>query len=272
MKAADLTAYLGVKSAAEQYLAQLFPADGSLVILDIGGCEGEESIRYARAYNRARVFCFEPLPSNQVLIRANLARYPTTGNIELVPLALADQAGEAVFHVSSGQPTESFAGEDWNYGNKSSSLLAPASNEPMHGWIRFDETITVRTETLARFCSARGLGRIDFIHLDVQGAELKVLHGAGDRLRRVTALWLEVADQELYRGQALRTEIERFLRNRGFALVATAMNGVEGDEFYVNLRHPRTWAFLVRHRFGAWLGRLRFRAGALRSRWLRPRP
>lgn len=269
MNPPSLTVYLAQKSPAEQLLARLFSRDAELVILDVGSCEGEESIRYARTFPRARVFAFEPLPSNQELIRANLARYPSGGRIELVPLALSDQTGDAVFHVSSGQPTETFAGTDWNYGNKSSSLLPPASAEPMHGWIRFNESITVRTETLARFCANHRLARIDFIHLDVQGAELQVLQGAGNRLSAVTALWLEVADQELYRGQALRAAIERFLRDRGFALVATAMRGVEGDEFYVNLRHPRTWIFLFGHRLRALYGHLRFCTGALRSRWVR---
>lgn len=272
MNPADLTAYLARPSEAERHLLRLFRREAPLVIMDIGACEGEESIRYARAFPRARVFAFEPLPSNQALVRANLSRHAADSRVELVPLALADTAGTAEFHVSSGRPSEAFAGEDWNYGNKSSSLLPPATSQPMHGWIEFKEALTVRTETLARFCADRGLIRIDFIHLDVQGAELRVLQGAGDRLRAVTALWLEVSDQELYRGQALRTEIETFLRTRGFALVATAMHGVEGDEFYVNLRHPVTWGYLLGHRTRAWLGRLRFRAGALRARWFGPHP
>ena len=263
----DLTRYLAEPSAAEQHLARLFGRQAPLVVLDIGACEGEESIRYARAFPRARIFAFEPLPANQELIRVNLARHSLEGRVELVPLALADETGESTFHVSSGRPREEFSGPDWNYGNKSSSLLPPASASAMHGWIEFKESITVRTDTLARFCASRGLSRIDFVHLDVQGAELRVLRGAGAHLARVTALWLEVADRELYRGQALRGEIHRYLRSRGFALVAAAMHGVEGDAFYVNLRHPRAWRHLATHRARRGLAALRFRAGALRASW-----
>lgn len=268
MNPPNLTAYLAQATEAERHLTRLFRPEAPLVILDIGACEGEESIRYARAFARARVFAFEPLPANQDLIRMNLTLYPSGGRIELVPVALAAKAGEAEFHVSSGRPSEAFAGADWNYGNKSSSLLAPASDQPMHGWIEFKESIRVRTETLANFWAAHRLNRVDFMHLDVQGAELQVLQGAGDLLRRVTALWLEVAEQELYRGQALRAEIDHFLRARGFFPVTVTMNGIEGDAFYVNLRHPCTWAFLLSHSVRQCLGRLRFRAGALRSRCL----
>ena len=122
---------------------------------------------------------------------------------ELVPLALSDRAGEATFHVSSGRPPDLFAGENWNYGNKSSSLLVPAATGPMHGWIEFKEAITVRTGTLDDFCAQRGLARIDFIQMDVQGAEQLVLAGAAAMLPRITAIWLEVSAREHYRGQAL---------------------------------------------------------------------
>ena len=244
-----LAEYLATPTEAERQFRRLFRTDEPLVICDIGACEGEDSVRYARLFPRARVYAFEPLPANQALVRANFSRY-ATANAELVPLALSDRAGVASFNVSSGRPPELFAGEDWNYGNKSSSLLPPAQSGPMHGWIEFKETITVPTATLDRFCAEREIDRIDFIQMDVQGAEHLVLAGAARMLARTTAVWLEVSSRELYRGQALGNELTRLMHRRGFFLAHTADLGTahgEGDHLYLNLRHLRVWPALLRH-------------------------
>ena len=267
----DLSAYLAEPNPPEKELKRLFSTSRELTLFDIGACEGEDSVRYARRFPRARIFSFEPLPSNQKLIRENFARHGTV-RAEIVPLALADKAGEADFHVSAGQPRELFAGSQWNYGNKSSSLLPPASSAPMHGWIEFKEQIRVRTETLAAFCEARAIRRVDFIHMDVQGAEQLVLAGAGPMLRHVTAIWLEVSDEAVYAGQALRRDIQRTLRAAGFARSLEIMRGTEGDQFYVNLRQLRTWPYLAATFLQRWLGRARFQAGAIKNRLLGGRP
>ncbi len=259
----DITGYLAESSAAERQLLRLFDPEAALVICDIGSCEGEDTVRYARRFPRARIFAFEPLPGNLALIRANFDRYGIR-QAELVPLALSDRVGEASLHVSSGRPPDEFAGRDWNYGNKSSSLLPPESADPMYGWIEFKETVTVPTETLDRFCAARGLARIDFIHMDVQGAEALVLAGATRMLPHTTALCLEVTEKALYRGQPLRTEIETLLRDRGFALGFETRREIEGDQFYVNRRQPRTWRYLAARRTGALISRLRRLAAGLK--------
>jgi len=146
----------------------------------------------------------------------------------------------------------------------------------MHGWVEFKETITVPTGTLDEFCAQRGIPRIDFIQMDVQGAEQLVLLGATAMLRHTTAIWLEVAAQELYKGQALDQELTLFMRARGFALGHTAYLGNatgEGDHLYLNLRHPRVWPYLLSKNFSALRTRVRAFLGRLRRALLnRPGP
>lgn len=273
MNPADLTAYLAAPTPAETEFRRLFRPDAVRTVFDIGACEGEDSIRFARCFPRAQVFAFEPLPSNQALVRANFARY-AAANAELVPVALSDRAGSATFHVSSGRPPDLFAGESWNYGNKSSSLLPAATGGPMHGWIEFKEEIAVATDTLDAFCARRGIDRIDLIHLDVQGAEQLVLNGAARLLPRTAGIWLEVAAVELYRGQALDRDLARFMRAQGFALGHVRNLGLdtgEGDHFYVNLRHPRAWLYLAGSRGTAAARRARMAAGRWKNRLFGPR-
>jgi FkbM family methyltransferase len=242
----NLQSYLGQPSPLERSLRHLLKGTASPVIFDIGACEGEDSIRYSRLFPGARIFTFEPLPANQEIIRANLAKYGVSA--ELIPVALSDHRGSAIFHVSAGRPKDLFSGENWNYGNKSSSLLPPAAAEPMHGWIQFPERITVPCETLADVCAARGIDRIDFIHMDVQGAEGLVLEGAKAMLPRIRLIWLEVSNQELYQGQKLRSDLEAMLQRAGFALAYEESRGVEGDQFHINLRFGRNRLWLAGQR------------------------
>jgi len=271
---ADISGYLAEITPIEREVARLLAGCQRPTILDIGACEGEDSIRYARRFPAGKVFAFEPLPANQALVRANFARYAVT-NAELVPIALSDRAGEASFNVSSGRPPELFAGEHWNYGNKSSSLLQPTDSGPMHGWIEFKETITVRTATLDEFCSERKIDRIDFIQMDVQGAERLVLTGAAHMLARTTAVWLEVSSRELYRGQALDHDIRRFMAARGFSLAYAVELGAatgEGDHLYLNRRHACVWPRLVALRASTLVRRLRTTAGRLKRALFAPSP
>lgn len=264
----DLDDYLARPTPIRRYLDALLWGIGAPVIVDIGACEGEDTIRYARAFPRARIFAFEPLPENQAILAANLERYAVR-TAELVPCALSDVAGDATLYVSSGTPAVLFCGAAWNYGNKSNSLLAPASPEPMHGWISFDRTITVAASTLDRFCVTRGVDRIHFMHLDVQGAEYRVLAGAATMLPKTDAVWVEVADRALYRGQRVREDVERFMRGCGFRRVFEFSYGVERDQLYVNtaVLRPRWLARAVHgiRRLGDVRRRVRAAYGRLAS-------
>jgi len=254
MKDEAFDSFLGQKSPIESQLFATFSSESKLVIFDIGACEGEDSIRYSRLFPEARIFTFEPLPSNRALIQYHFKRHHAT-RCELIPLALSDRAGYADFFVSSGAPDEKVLGEDWNYGNKSNSLLPPGEAQSHQiPWLKYETKIVVQTETLETFCKSRNLEQVDFIHMDVQGAEWLVLQGASNMLPKITAIWLEVANEQVYKGQKVGNEIESFLRKKGFKVTYELLRGVEGDQFYVNTELRNVWARVVLNRMSR-LGR-----------------
>lgn len=231
--------YILTDSPLKKDLLKLFKKDDKLTILDIGGCEGEESIRYSRIFPFSTIYIFEPLPDNQDLIVQNLEKYKSE-NVILMPIAVSDEKGISQFHVSSGHPNHESNKLDWNFGNKSSSLLYP-EKENNQKWLLFDKQINVNTITLHSFFVENKIEEVDFVHMDVQGAELKVLMGAKEHMKNIKAIWLEVADIELYKGQPLRVDIENFMKASGFNLVKSAIEGQVGDQFYLNKKHFRTF-------------------------------
>jgi len=258
-------AYIEQPSPIEPNLLALFDRTAALVIFDIGSCEGEDSIRYARLFPASRVFAVEPLPANVERIKTNIERYECS-NVEVVPYAFSDRAGHSTFHVSSGTPPDAPPDADWEYGNKSSSLLAPDRHLEVHPWVRFDEEMEVDTETLDGFCAKHGIERIDLMHLDVQGAELMVLGGAFRMLPRTTAIWLEVERIPLYRDQPLVSDVERFMAGQGFRRTKQRVDRVSGDQLYVraDLATRGSGIGAWPAGIGTWLRRAasRFRGGA----------
>ncbi|MFP3756777.1 FkbM family methyltransferase [Cupriavidus sp. SIMBA_020] len=225
-------AYIQSPLPIAEELAQLFQLDAPLVIFDIGSCEGEDSIRYARSFPNSRIYAFEPLPANMATLKRQVAAYGAT-QVEAFPIALSDERGTATFYVSSGAPEHLPNNENWDYGNKSSSLLPPGEVTDHHPWLKFDQAIEVKTDTLANFCDARGIDHIDLIHMDVQGAELKVLLGAGALLQQVKAIWLEIENVPLYEGQPLAPEMQAFMESQGFVKHKDTVSEISGDHLYV---------------------------------------
>lgn len=217
----------------EAELSQYYSSGDALTIFEIGSCEGEDSIRLKKKFPRATIYTFEPLPNNIKIIQKNFRRYGLDKD-HLYQLALGEKNGQATFYVSSGHPDHLPKVKGWDYGNKSSSLLPPKKHKEVLKWVKFKEKIKVKTQRLDSFCAEQSVDRIDFIYLDVQGAELMVLRGAGDMLSKVGAIWMEVEAVELYANQPLKKEVETFMKKNGFIRVKDTVDDISGDQLYVH--------------------------------------
>ena len=225
--------YLNTPLEINKELESYFDLNKVQLVLDIGACDGLDSIKYARIFSHSIVYSFEPLSNNFELINKNLINY-NVRNVKPIQLALSNEKGQATFYVSSGRPEEINEDIDWDFGNKSSSLLEPNKTKEIHPWLKFQESITVQTETLENFLIEKNNKIVVFVHMDVQGAELMVLQGAGKFISKIKMIWLEVENIELYKNQPLASDVEHFLLKNGFSKIKDTVNHIAGDQLWVN--------------------------------------
>jgi FkbM family methyltransferase len=206
-------------------LLSKFKADAPIMVADIGACEGLSSMQYARIFPNAHFHLFEPRSDNVAMIRENIGEVaPNPSNFEVHHVALGKEAGTAPFWESYGTV---LGMKDWNPGNKSSSLLRPQDHLTEHSWCKFRQSYA-DVRTLDSFGIA-----FDFLHIDVQGAEMDVFRGGEKTLESVSMIYTEVAKIRLYEGQALANDINTFLCGFGFELVKDTANEKWGDHLYV---------------------------------------
>ena len=230
--------YLKEKIPYKRQLTKLLAQKTSATIFDIGSCEGLDAIRYSKLFPSANIIAFEPIESNVKIIQQNIKRFDCN-NIEVFPFALGEKVGTTQIFKSSGNPKGKDQSE-WNYGNKSSSILEPQLVSKFTPWLDFNEKEEINICRLDSFCQKHAIDSIDFVHMDVQGAELMVLKGAGEYLSKISMVWLEVENVELYRDQPLRVDIEDFMLKNGFKLTLNKTNSVAGDQLYTNKLHNGT--------------------------------
>jgi FkbM family methyltransferase len=213
-------------SDIREQLLEVFPADAPICVADIGACEGLSSMVYARIFPNAQFHLFEPRSDNVALIRENIGEVaPNASNFEVHHVALGAEASTRPFWESYGTV---LGIRDWNVGNKSSSLLRPQEHLTEHAWCKFRQSVA-EVRTLDSF----GIP-FEFIHIDVQGAEMEVFRGAEETLKSVKVVYTEVANIHLYENQPLANDISLFLSGKGFRLVgSTADNLKWGDHLYV---------------------------------------
>ena len=179
-----------------------------MTVLDVGAHHGLYTLLASKLVGRdGRVIAFEPSWRE----RRRLARHLWINrcrNVEVHSCALGDRAGESDFYLVEGM-------HDW-----CNSLRAPNIEE---------RTSKVRVEVRRLDDVLEGIHwpRIDFIKLDVEGAELSFLRGARRMLCAEVrpAILVEVQDVRTAPWGYAARDIVRFLSDAGYSWFALADDG-----------------------------------------------
>jgi len=195
------------------------------VILEIGCNDGRDTLQFLQVFEQPCVYCFEPDP------RAAKRFQDAVGDrdeVQLFELALGHKQGQTAFHMSSGKESEEWP-EGWDF---SGSIRKPAKHLEVHPWCRFDRVISVEITTLDKWCAEQGVEKIDFIWMDVQGAEIDVIRGGSAALAKTRFLYTEYSDLELYAGQANLIDLLKALN--GFQVITRYPHDILLRNKYLN--------------------------------------
>jgi len=196
-------------------------------IIHIGAFCASEINQY-RAYGLANTIFFEPQKNLCDLIQEKLLPSERAYN-----LALGNESAELELYISKTE------GGIKNGSGASSSFLKPKVHLTEHPSVIFDGTTEVcKIRKLDDVISSENINinQYNFLAIDVQGYELKVLQGAVDTLPHIKYIIAEVNRDEVYEGCPMVEEIDEFLKSFNFHNVCTFWQSQSwGDALYVKL-------------------------------------
>jgi FkbM family methyltransferase len=182
----------------------LFDNNSDMVIFDIGAYIGEVTKIYGKLFPSAKIYCFEPFDGSF----QKLASLSDNKLVHPYQMAFSDQLGKTKLYVNEDLTCNSFFPRP-----KSGPTYYSRKAEHV-GQIEVDSM------TIDAFCEQKDIEHIDVLKLDVEGAELRVLKGACDKLskRAITLIYTEVMFAVHYEGGCMFHEIAGFLEQYGYTL------------------------------------------------------
>jgi FkbM family methyltransferase len=172
-----------------------------ITIVDVGAAslgEGTDPYNALRQPGRFHVIGFEPVEEQWDLLKL---LFPTDHTF--LPYFIAD-GSKRTFYVCNNSYTSSLYEPYSELLDKFQSLEIP-----------FTESFEVETR---RLDDIKEISDIDFLKLDVQGAELDVIKGASRLLENTLVVHTEVEFIPLYRNQPLFGDIDVALRSHNFLI------------------------------------------------------
>lgn len=182
-----------------------------IVVFDIGSADLHDTVRIKQVLPDAKFYSFE---CNKVWEARNYVTAMNYG-IHHFQCAVTDIDGEDTFY-----PSDLLQGKPWHY---SGSMCPPVEVSDFE----WGESYPVRTVRLDTFCERFGIIPT-FIHIDVQGAEYKVLSCLGKY--RPLAIWAEICEFEnVYTTGTTYNKFKELMTTLGYVSKCRQ----NGDELFV---------------------------------------
>jgi len=177
------------KAVAKQHHTEMLPLLRTLIkrdglVFDIGGHMGQFAKLFAGIAADGHVYTFEPSGYAGSILRLGL-KARAKANVTIVAQGLGDQPGTTTL------TTPLKARGTFRYG------LAHMGDHDRDG-AAHSETCAITT--IDTFMQSEGLARLDFLKMDVEGWERRVLSGGADTIRRYRPpMMVELVDRQLGR-------------------------------------------------------------------------
>jgi len=186
-----------------------------LVIFDIGAHFGESVSLFSKIINKFKLefHCFEP---NEKSFKELCNNYKNKENIIFNNFALGNKNGRKNFFIFTRTGASSFLKV-----NKKSKWFIKR-NKP-----KLTSEILVKVETLDKYIKKNSIKRINLLKIDTQGAELDVLIGARNALKKnlIDLIDTSVLIGDVYEKKFNVYDFEKILIPFGYKLVGIQSEG-----------------------------------------------
>lgn len=203
----------GLHQAFGQWMDRLFPkrrlvlsppprgilAGEPVTVIDIGGAMGADE-RWNTLRDQCRFMFFEPD------IRSQDGLADEDNRDVVVPAGLGGADGERMLYLTEGPFASSLY-------KPNEAILKPFS---VWRWYRPAGEVTVSVRTLDGVLAERDGWTPDFIKVDVEGADLEVLHAGATALAHCFGVQIEVSFLDRNVGSPMYGVVDQWLRERDF--------------------------------------------------------
>lgn len=191
------------------------------VIFDVGANEGDFTAGMLAALADCRVHCFEPNPKTHARLSA---RFAGDGRAIINNLGMGDKPGSFTLY--------DYAGSE---GSGHASFL-PATFEDVYK--SATQTVEAKVGTLDAYIAERGIERVDFLKVDVEGLEKAVLEGGAQSLAagRIDTIQMEFNAHNILTGLSILTLSKMLPQFDIYRIVANGLTPVLTSRHAYNSR------------------------------------
>lgn len=192
-------------------------------IFDVGANRGQFSLLATMIFKNISIVCFEPYTRSYLILKKI---FQNNNNIELNNIALGSSESKKSFFVTKN--------------DDSSSLLFP--NKAKNYFLGTDlvEVVNVDVKPGIVYLTNKSDMRNSLLKIDVQGYELEVLKGFGNKLPYFNFILIEISHVEMYDQQPLFCKVDKYIKSKNFTLFSVhneiLKNGkiIQADYLYKN--------------------------------------
>ena len=175
------------------------------VIFDVGANKGLTIDLFKQYFRNSKIYAFEAIPE----LGAELEKkYLDNSEIIIVPNALDKEQGTRAFNQTVISGNSSFF-----------DISSQQKQSINHSNVtQIDKKIEVQCITLDDYTQENSIEQIDFMKMDIQGAETLALEGANQILNAglISAIYVEVMFAKVYENQSFYHDISSFLLDKGY--------------------------------------------------------